>query len=156
MDSLTEINYNIVAEMTNQCPTSNCTWPDYTSLAVCACCESVVPDAVCRGANVSVGVENCTYTFPDKQTIDACASLDPGPAELEPQQQTLPNITAPADLDKPSESIGKTYAISFQDLSQDWHLQAPVADVCELKWCQHTFSQLGVEAGVLTDVPTST
>ena len=139
------------------CPSGNCTWPEYTTLGICNTCkiQTNLVDASCIGANYSIGTENCTYTFPNGLTIDAYASLNPGPQHLSPQQSTLLNISVIRSEDR-TEKIANISVVQFAGEDEDWHLPKPVATGCEVTWCQKVFNGSGVVAGALHDFPFAT
>ena len=54
------------SSVTGDCPTGNCTWPDYLSLGVCSSVDDVTPSIIeqCEPPNDNGDPSSCTYSVP--------------------------------------------------------------------------------------------
>ena len=136
------------------CPVGNCTWPEFTTAAICNTCtnQTGLLSSNCTGAES--GMQNCTYSFSDGSSVGAYASLIPGPEMTSPQQSTVMNVTVSYTQEGFGPSIGNISYIEFPEFVQDLRRSIPLAYSCEMAWCQKTFSSSKTLEGVLEDDPT--
>jgi len=140
-----------------QCSTGNCTWPEYTSLAVCNSCTNQTADVVadCTGPSTGYGLQNCTYTFPDGSSVGAFAKNEPGPQETAFSYTLLnSNANNNTEIEYDRARIANVSAVWFPIDNPGWELPPPVAFTCELSFCRKVFSATLVKNGVLEEPTT--
>jgi hypothetical protein len=133
------------------CPVGNCTWPEFTTAAICNNCtnQTGLLSPNCTGPDVGGIMQTCTYSFPDGSSVAAYAS------GLESDQpRTLMNVTVSYTQKDFGPSIGNISYIEIPGLAEDLKSSPALAYSCEMAWCQKTFSSSKTLEGVLEDDPT--
>ncbi|KAI8632193.1 hypothetical protein F5Y19DRAFT_492070 [Xylariaceae sp. FL1651] len=147
--------YNTEAPVRVQCPTGNCTWPPFTTMALTTKCSNVTENTKtnCTSSGPS---EECTYITPSGFNISASASFSQGGSTF-----TLFNSSAQSQWDRSSDwanstllrfaavnissTIGSTGATeAVLTFSQ---YESPYAIECDMTWTARTFQGIKVVNG---------
>jgi hypothetical protein len=132
------------------CPVGNCTWPEFTTAAICNNCTNWTGLPVISNC-IAGGMKNYSYSFSDGSILGAYTINPPDSETSNPLQGTLMNVTASYNMytqDDFGPSIGN---ISY--IESPGYVDG-LAYSCEMAWCQKTFSSSKTLEGVLEDDPT--
>ena len=145
--------YNPNSPVQFDCVSTNCTWPEFTTLGICATCEDISSqiERNCFKPNTSAGIMQCNYRTPRGLQLQSSCQAYAGGLEA-----TLWNSTTDYAL---LPSIAKIASIAFSanNIDQDClnAVKQPMASDCKLSWCEKTFSSEVVN-GTLKEIVVST
>ena len=123
------------------CPTGNCTWEPFPSLAVCSNCKTLDNWATDCGSD-PVGELDCTYNFPGITSFPIRARFDEqggqGPQYLSDSSLGLDIANAELDL---GDSLATFAAIAFNRSATTIEYGKPWrSDICSLFLCIQTWN----------------
>lgn len=117
--------------LTPYCPSGNCTWAPYQTLAVCSQCVNVTglieytrSNHHVQGCDLDDHGSSCLWSLPNGLALNNSAALN--------TSGTLPPIM----LDNVGHSL-----VNFSMLGHD-EKQDPVATECSLYWCVNTYTAI--------------
>ena len=108
--------------LTPYCPSGNCTWAPYQTLAVCSQCVNVA-DLMVQRCNLDV-YSSCLWSLPNGLALNDGAMLN--------TSGTLP----PMMLDNVGQSLVNFSMLGYDETSD------PVATECSLYWCVNTYTAI--------------
>jgi hypothetical protein len=143
------------------CPTANCQWPKFSTLAICSSCEDVsdTTQIQCGLANAAFGGPNgpqlCNYTTPNGSNLSAFTFMDAHTGFA----STLLNSTATTQLGS-GEFWNDTLLVSIaaimippviQNSTAEPNYKLPPARItqCTLRWCTAVYEETTVSSNVL-------
>lgn len=142
------------AQVDFNCQSGNCTWPEFTSLAICSDCRNLT-DTITPKCNKpgSYGTHTCNMSS-NGLSVSAFASMYPGPQQTA-FNQTFLNITADGgqkfdengEFDATLGSLLGVVVPSASD-SDSWKLPPFSTYGCELNLCRKRYAS-NVTNGVL-------
>lgn len=145
--------YNLDSPVKLQCPTGTCTWPKFTTLAVCSNCRDVTSETQidCR---ISPPLYNtyCNYTTPAgfKIEVNAQAVFAGGPGSYIEYNSTgeVPSVADDGTLNTTLVSFASANNIANNNLKKPKAITE-----CDIHWCAQTFQNLSVTNGTFSAGP---
>ncbi|KAI1120586.1 hypothetical protein F5Y10DRAFT_289529 [Nemania abortiva] len=142
--------YDTEAPVAVQCPTGQCTWPSFTTMALSAQCSNVTQGTT-TNCTFSGPSEECIYVTPGGFRITTSASFSQGGASY-----TLFNSSATSQWDRSSDwansTLLKLAAVNISSTvgetgSTNAEYESPYAIECNMTWVARTFEGISVVDG---------
>ncbi|KAJ8130578.1 hypothetical protein O1611_g3049 [Lasiodiplodia mahajangana] len=142
--------YDSEAPVTVECPTGQCTWPPFTTLALSAQCSNVTQETT-TNCTFNGPSEECIYITPGGFHISTTASFSQGGASY-----TLFNSSATSQWDRSSawanSTLLKLAAVNISSTisatgGTNAEYESPYAIECNMSWVARTFQGISVVDG---------
>ena len=139
---------NAAANLQFNCPTGNCTWPEFTTLAVCSSCIDLTPflSRYCEGGTPKDGnVSGCGWQVPQAQAkLNTSADVFSMTSQFPDDFGSMPYTTIMKIVFMGTEAQDKQ-PLNFN----------PWATMCTLEYCLQDFHSYTIN-GILAENITST
>lgn len=150
--------YNLDSPIKVQCPTGTCTWPKFTTLAVCSSCRNVTSETRvdCWSPPQHYDIF-CNYTTPAGFKLEATSHphfgiIQGGYTEY----NSTGKVPRPMTIDPLNTTL-----VSFASANNfgNNNIRKPkIVIECDISWCAQTFHNLSVtngtfSAGLITEIP---
>lgn len=136
--------YSLDAPIQFDCPTSNCTWPPFTSLAVSSQCSNVTRASTVKCA-ASAGSNSCNYTTPTGFHIRAYSYSSSGGGFM-----TEFNSSAAIDWTAGDDAANSTLVAFATANTTANGLAQPDLTECTMAWTARTFHNISVTSGAFS------
>ncbi|KAI5917285.1 hypothetical protein F4810DRAFT_716590 [Camillea tinctor] len=150
--------YNVDAPVKVTCPTGNCPWPEFTTLALSSNCHNATEGTVtnCTSNGPSL---RCTYLTPGGYNLSTSAGFSKMGSSY-----TILNSTAVTEWDRYSDWANSTLVrfaiVNLTDTrnaqgGHDVAFRSPYILECDMRWYARTFHALRVTNGSFAPGPTT-
>ncbi|KAF2145869.1 uncharacterized protein K452DRAFT_263274 [Aplosporella prunicola CBS 121167] len=122
------------------CPSANCSWPEFTTLALSSSCINATLDTRVQCGINKYAIKYCNYTTPGGFHMEAYLN------ERSTFKKT--NFISSAKTQEPMVPVDSTL-ISFATSNiTERYLENPDITECNITWCARTYHGISVTAGV--------